>query len=136
MIDYGAPISISAFGWKFAGMTINGSNLLFELYGSNTYGEYISQIYPVLNGSLIGSFSPVSTSGIYNVTNTSSFQYFILLTRNISDSPITVFDTGSGQSGFYIQQRPTGKIGLNVNQEFTISSDGMDGTPKITYTLI
>jgi len=99
-IAYASPFQISYVYWVFTGTPTNGSNLLFSVYGATNVSAYNDTGNDTTNLTLLGTFSPTTTTGNVAISNSSSFQYVIIIIQNISASPATTYGTNNGSYGF------------------------------------
>jgi hypothetical protein len=129
-INYGTLFQVSSFYWSLNAIPTNGSNINFNVYGGTLASVYTDTAYDTTNLTLLCNVALTTQTGSVAITNTSQFQYIVIL---VQDATTTNSSYSTNNGGFWVQKAAGGYNGLILATDWNISSSTTTGAPIITY---
>ena len=77
-INYGSLYQFHCFNWNLSSVN-NSSNFIFNVYGGTLSSTYTDTANDTTNLTLLCAPSLSTTTGSISITNTSTFQYIVLI---------------------------------------------------------
>ena len=97
MVHY---INFILFSWSLSSVN-NSSNFIFNVYGGTLASTYTDVANDTTNLTLLCTPTLSTTTGSISITNTSTFQYIVLVCYPLSNSSCGY--STNNNNGFYIQ---------------------------------
>jgi len=129
-INYGALYQFYSFNWSLSSVN-NTSNFVFNVYGGTLASCYTDTANDTTNLTLLCTPSLSVTTGSTSITNTSSFQYIVLISYPLSNSSCGY--STNNNNGFYCYKTAGGYSNLVLNSDWSVATDSSTGFPAITY---
>ena len=127
-INYGSLYQFYSFNWSLSSVN-NSSNFIFNVYGGTLSSTYADTANDTTNLTLLCTPTLSTTTGSISITNTSTFQYIVLICY-----PLSNFSCGYliNNNVFYCYKTAGGYSNLVLNTDWNISTDSSAGFPVIT----
>ena len=129
-INYGALYQFYSFNWCLSSVN-NYTNFVFNVYGGTLASTYADTSNRTTNLTSLGTPTLSTTTGSISITNTSTFQYIVLICYPLSNSSCGY--STNNNNGFYCYKTAGGYSSLVLGTDWTITTDASTGYPAVTY---
>ena len=119
-----------SFNWSLSSVN-NSGKFIFNVYGGTLASTYTDTANDTSNSTFLYTPTLSTKTGSINITNTSTFQYIILICYPLSNSNCGY--STNGNNGFCCCKTAGGYSNLVLNTDWYISTDSSTGCPATTY---
>ena len=128
-INYGALYQFYSFNWSLSSVN-NYTNFVFNVYGGTLASCCSDTANDTTNLTLSGTPTLSTTTGSISITNTSTFQYIVLLCYPLSN--LSCGYSTNNNNGFYCYKTAGGYSNMVLGTDWSISTDASTGYPAVT----